>query len=83
MAIDQAKLGQHVADQMEAIENDPDIPDGAVIGEIITIVQIQAPGKQPGFFIPMIRVRPSMAPLESIGFLEAAKAIQMASVFSE
>jgi hypothetical protein len=41
MAIDQTTLGQHIADQMEAIEEDHG--DDSSIGLILTIVEVIGP----------------------------------------
>jgi hypothetical protein len=78
MPIDQSKLGQHIQDQMETIENDPDVPDDAEIGAIITIVELGKEGdgaEQEG--LRNLRVRTNVPPTIAIGLMEEAKAIQL------
>jgi hypothetical protein len=64
---------------MEAIENDPDVPDDAEIGAILTIVEV---GKAPGGEeqedgLRSLRVRTNTPPHVAIGLLEEAKTIQL------
>lgn len=73
MGIDQSKLGQHMQEQMQEIENDPEIPDDAQIGRILTIVEVV--GTESDY--ANIRVRSNARPYVAIGFLEVAKATQM------
>lgn len=79
MAIDQSKLGQHIQEQMQAIEDDPDVPDDAEIGAIITIVELgkvgEGPEQEGG--LRNMRVRTNVPPHIAIGLLEEAKAIQL------
>ncbi len=53
MAIDQKRLGEHIAAQMEAIEGDYSETD-AEIGTIITIVEVLGPNG-----VADVRMRPS------------------------
>lgn len=73
MSIDQAKLGQHVSELMEEIEKDPDIPDDAQIGRMMTIVEVV--GNNGGY--ANIRMRSNARPYVALGFLEVAKTLQM------
>lgn len=81
MAIDQSKLGQHIQEQMEAIERDPSISDNAQIGDIVTIVEIIDPGEGgeapgPAAEIELsrsVRVRQTGMPHVGIGLMEVAK----------
>jgi hypothetical protein len=73
VSIDQSKLGQHIQEQMEAIEQDPGIPEGAEIGGIVTIVEINDPAQ--GF--ANMRVRANLPPYYAVGLLEAAKVVQL------
>jgi hypothetical protein len=79
MATDQTKLGQHIQDQMEAIENDPNVPDDAEIGAIVTIVELgkvgEGPEQEGGF--RNLRVRSNVQPHVTIGLLEEAKSTQL------
>ncbi len=80
MPIDQSKLGQHIQEQMEAIENDPDVSDNAVIGDIVTIVEIHDPGpgeppkegEQIGF-TRGVRYRHTNLPHAAIGLMTEAR----------
>ena len=69
MAIDQTALGQHVQEMMEEIEKDPEIPDDARIGRIISIVEVV--GTESDY--ANIRMRSSARPYVALGFLEVAK----------
>jgi hypothetical protein len=76
MAIDQSPLGQHIQQQMQEIEEDPDIPNDAQIGRIVTIVEVVgAPGKEGEF--TNVRVNANARPYVAIGLLEVAKNIQL------
>ena len=74
MTIDQSKLGQHIQEQMQAIEQDPDVPEGAEINSIITLVEIidEASGTR------NMRIRSNVPPHVAIGFLEEGKMTQLA-----
>jgi hypothetical protein len=71
MSIDQSPLGNHIQEQMQEIENDPEIPEDAEIGRIITIVEVL------GEEYSNIRMRTNARPYVAIGFLEAAKQGQL------
>ena len=43
MTIDQSRLGQHVQEMMQEIEDDQEIPEEAEIGRMITIVEVVTP----------------------------------------
>lgn len=73
MAIDQASLGQHIQEMMEEIEKDPEIPEDAQIGRIISIVEVV--GTQSDY--ANIRMRSSARPYVALGFLEVAKAANL------
>jgi hypothetical protein len=76
MAIDQSPLGQHIQEQMQEIENDPEIPDQAQVGRIVTIVEIIGPeGEEDGF--TNVRVRANARPYVAVGLLEVAKMVQL------
>lgn len=78
MAIDQTKLGQHISEQMAAIEADPDVSENAQIGDIVTIVEILDPG--PGEFVEgqdvqlsrALRRRSTGLPQSAIGLMSEA-----------
>lgn len=74
MTIDQSKLGKHIQEQMQAIEQDPDVPEGAEINSIITLVEIidQASGTR------NMRIRSNVPPHVAIGVLEESKMSQLA-----
>jgi DNA-binding protein YbaB len=56
MALDQSKVGQHMAEQMEAIEADFGDREGEYeIGDICTIVEIRGEG------LSQVRMRPSVS----------------------
>lgn len=73
MAIDQSKLGNHIAEQMKAIEDDPNIPEDAEINSILTIVEVIS--KESG--IRNMRLRKNVPPTVAIGLLEEAKAMEL------
>jgi len=76
MSIDQSALGHHIQEMMQEIENDPDIPDDAQIGRVVTIVEIVGPEGRAEEFTN-VRVRASARPYVAVGLLEIAKAMQM------
>ncbi len=69
MSLDQSKVGQHIAQQMEAIETDFGDKEGDwTIGDICTIVEVRGP--QGGG----VRMRSSASsPHATLGLLEVAK----------
>ena len=73
MAIDQTALGQHVQEMMEEIEKDPEIPEDARIGRIISIVEVVGTETE----YANIRMRSSARPYVALGFLEVAKAANL------
>ena len=82
MAIDQAKLGQHIQEQMEAIEQDPNISDNAQIGDILTVVEILDPGPEArleeGAQVEVarnVRVRQTGMPHVGIGLARTAEQV--------
>jgi len=77
MAIDQAPLGKHIQDQMEAIENDPDVPDDAEIGAIITLVEVLGLEQPGGTRARNFRIRSNAPPHQTIGLLEEGKVGQL------
>lgn len=77
MPIDQTPLGQHMQEQMAAIEQDPNVPEGASIGGIITIVEVVGPDDGEGQQTRNLRVRSNAQPHVSIGLLEEAKMVQL------
>lgn len=79
MPIDQSPLGNHIQEMMSEIENDPEIPDDAQIGRIVTIVEVIGPQGQEDEFTG-VRVRANARPYVAIGLLELAKAFQMKSM---
>jgi hypothetical protein len=78
--IDQTPLGQHMQEQMAAIEQDPNVPDGAAIGGIITIVEVIGPDEGDGQQARNLRVRSNAHPHISIGLLEEAKMVQLMTI---
>ncbi len=78
MAIDQTQIGQHIQEQMEAIEQDPNVSDDLEVGAIITIVEL---GKQEGDqTLRNFRVRSNRDPWMTIGLLEEAKEVQLGMI---
>ncbi len=80
MAIDQSRLGTHISEQMEAIEQDPEVPDDAEIGGIVTIVEVVGPDEGDGMRGRGFRVRSNLPPHVTIGVLEEAKMIQLGMI---
>jgi hypothetical protein len=80
MAIDQAPLGQHIQEQMEAIEADPEVPDNAEIGGVVTLVELVGQPDAQGNLWRGFRVRSNRPPHVTIGMLEEGKAIQVNSI---
>lgn len=71
---------------MEAIEQDPDVSDNAVIGDIVTIVEIHdpGPGEQPEEgeqveFARGVRYRHTNLPHAAIGLMTEARHIALNS----
>jgi hypothetical protein len=80
MAIDQTPLSNHIMEQMQAIEGDPEISDDAEIGAIITLVEIIGPQKPDGSRARGFRVRSNVPPHPAIGMLEEAKTAQLSMI---
>jgi hypothetical protein len=80
MEIDQSSLGAHIGEQMQAIEEDPDVPEGAEIGAIVTLVEVLGPEQPDGTRFRNFRVRSNIPPHPTIGALEEAKLGQLAMV---
>jgi hypothetical protein len=78
--IDQTPLGQHMQEQMAAIEQDPNVADGSAIGGIITIVEVVGPDEGDGGQRRNLRVRSNAHPHVSIGLLEEAKMVQLMTI---
>ena len=76
MAIDQKRVGKHIAEQMEAIEEQYGGEDAtAEIGNILTIVEVIGPNGAE------VRVRPSdPRPWTTIGLLRWAEANTIAQL---
>lgn len=64
-------------EQMEAIEQDPEVPDEAEIGGIVTLVEVVGPEEENGMRGRGFRVRSNLPPHVTIGVLEEAKLIQL------
>lgn len=73
MAIDQSKLGQLIQDQMQAIEDDPDVPEDAEIGAVVSIVEIGSQSQEGSG----MRIRTNVPPHVAVGLLESGKAVQL------
>jgi len=73
MSIDQSPLSTHIMEQMEAIEQDPQVPDEAEIGGIVTLVELIGPEDADGNRGRGFRVRSNLPPHVTIGVLEEAK----------
>jgi hypothetical protein len=73
MGIDQSKLGQHIQEMMQEIENDQEIPEDAQVGRMITIVEVLSPDGE----FSNIRMKSNARPYVALGFLEVAKEVQM------
>jgi hypothetical protein len=72
VALDQSKVGQHVASQMEAIE--ADYGDESEIGDICTIVEIRGPHGS------HVRMRSTAsAPHATLGLLKLAEQVALAN----
>ena len=65
---------------MAAIEQDPNVADGAAIGGIITIVEVIGPDEGDGQQARNLRVRSNAHPHVSIGLLEEAKMVQLMTI---
>ncbi len=75
MPLDQSKVGQHIAQQMEAIEADyGEREEQYVIGDVCTIVEVRGPeGAQ-------VRMRSSAsAPHATLGLLKIAEQIALSN----
>jgi hypothetical protein len=75
MPLDQSKVGQHIAQQMEAIEADyGEREEQYVIGDVCTIVEVRGPeGAQ-------VRMRSSAsAPHATLGLLKIAERIALSN----
>lgn len=75
MPLDQSKVGQHIAQQMEAIEADyGDREEQYVIGDICTIVEVRGPeGAQ-------VRMRSSASAAHAtLGLLKIAEQIALSN----
>jgi hypothetical protein len=72
VGLDQSKVGQHVASQMEAIE--ADYGDDSEIGDICTIVEIRGPHGS------HVRMRSTAsAPHATLGLLKLAEQVALAN----
>jgi hypothetical protein len=80
MTIDQSPLSTHIMEQMEAIEQDSDVPDEAEIGGIVTLVEVVGPEDENGMRNRGFRVRSNLPPHVTIGVLEEAKLIQLGTL---
>jgi hypothetical protein len=76
MPIDQTPLGNHIQEQMQEIENDPEIPENAQIGRIVTVVEIIGGEGQENEYTA-VRVRANARPYVAVGLLEVAKNVQL------
>ncbi len=70
MAFDASKVGQHIAQQMEALEES--FGEDAEIGEICTVVEVRVPQGN-DTFESQVRVRFTGHPFTAIGLLEVAR----------
>jgi hypothetical protein len=76
VAIDQSKIGQVVAEQMEAVERD--YGDDCEIGDVCTVVEVLGPHGS------HVRVRNSSGrPHIGVGLLHVAEALLLGSMGSE
>jgi hypothetical protein len=76
MGLDQSKVGTHIAEQMEAIENDYSEREGDwEIGDICTIVEVRGPeGAE-------VRMRSSAtSPHSTLGLLKFAELFAIANI---
>jgi len=72
VALDQSKVGQHIASQMEAIE--ADYGDDSEIGDICTIVEIRGPHGS------HVRMRSTASsPHSTLGLLKLAEQVALAN----
>ena len=72
MPLDQSKVGQHIASQMEAIE--ADYGDDCEIGDICTIVEIRGPHGS------HVRMRSTASsPHSTLGLLKLAEQVALAN----
>jgi hypothetical protein len=69
LAFDASKIGQHIAEQMEALEKD--FGEDAEIGEICTVVEVRVPQGEDAFE-SQVRVRYTGHPFTAMGMLEMA-----------
>ncbi len=78
MALDQSKVGQHIAEQMEAIEADFGEKEGNwTIGDVCTIVEVRGP--EGGG----VRMRSSAAsPHATLGLIKVAELLAISSMGS-
>jgi hypothetical protein len=73
MALDQAKIGEVVAAQMEALERDYEGDDDVEIGAVITIVQVLRK-EGPDRYASNVRMRYNVAdPYAVLGYIRAAE----------
>jgi hypothetical protein len=80
MTIDQSPLSTHIMEQMEAIEQDPGVPDDAEIGGIVTLVEVVGPDEGDGMRGRGFRIRSNLPPHVTVGVLEEAKMIQLGMI---
>jgi hypothetical protein len=72
MALDQSKVGQHIAQQMEAIE--ADYGEDCEIGDVCTIVEVRGPHGS------HVRMRSTAtAPHATLGLLKLAEQIALSN----
>jgi hypothetical protein len=73
MPLDQSKVGQHIAQQMEAIEADyGDREEQYAIGDVCTIVEVRGPEGA------VVRMRSSASsPHATLGLLKLAEQIEL------
>lgn len=76
MALDQSKVGEHIANQMEALE--ADYGEECQVGDILTIVEVIGPHGS------HVRIRSSnLRPHSVVGLLETAKGLMMGTLKSD
>jgi hypothetical protein len=73
MPVDQSRVGKHMAEQMEAIEEAyRDVEGEFEIGDICTIVEVRGPGHSD------VRMRPNVSSVHGIfGLLKMAELITL------